>query len=562
MIKRALDSRIASVVILVLVYTRSTRRQCLHKGDILERFFIGICVAMVLIGCGSTVPKQSATLGDEINIDPPSGPADIAVLPFENKTGNPKLNWLRTAFSATMSVRIRVKQGLVTTDGSFVRSIMDEQDLKPSGVLNQETVIGLSGLLYAESIVTGAFEGEEKSLILTASMISGETGEVIKSATTLIANNHRSRAVNHLIDVLYGVAISETYMNRDGNLPAETRTRFRNRVRIPGRMNIEMPAPLELNTPADIENAIRVYRQTVEANPDFSDAYFSLGYAYDKQGDIDNALTAYRQAVTLNPLNADYLYTLGYVYERRKVYRDAVDAYATALALTPDDADIAFALGYAHEQMGEYSEAIKAYQHAIKVNPEDHDAHHGLAAAYETSGRLKEALDQYQQVMKDQSDNEILMETYGAIAYKLQNWPEVVFAYEKLSQVEPDEVSFHRILARAYRQNGKWDKAIGSYHQVIKLLPSSTAAYTSLGYIFVKTKKYNKAVEQYRLALKTAPSSSTLYYNLGNVLMAQKDYRGAMDAYVGYIEHAPNGKYEAKIRTKIEDLRFKIMMQE
>ena len=123
-------------------------------------------------------------------------------------------------------------------------------------------------------------------------------------------------------------------------------------------------------------------------------------------------------------------------------------------------------------------------------------------------------------------------------------------------------MSFHRILARAYRQNGKWDKAIGSYQQVIKLLPSSTAAYTNLGYIFVKTKKYNKAVEQYRLALKIAPSSSTLYYNLGNVLMAQKDYRGAMDAYVGYIEHAPNGKYEAKIRTKIEDLRFKIMTQE
>jgi tetratricopeptide (TPR) repeat protein len=80
--------------------------------------------------------------------------------------------------------------------------------------------------------------------------------------------------------------------------------------------------------------------------------------------------------------------------------------------------------------------------------------------------------------------------------------------------------------------------------------------------MYVKGKQYNKAVEQYRTALKISPTSSTLYYNMGNVLMAQKDYRGAMDAYVGYIENDPDGKYAESIRTKIEDLRFRIMTQE
>jgi len=532
------------------------------KGDKLSRIFIGFCVAVLFIGCSSTVPKLPTLLDEDTNLSIPSGPADISVLPFENKTGNPKLNWLRTAFSATMSVRLRVKQGLVSTDGSYVRRMMEDQGLKPSTTLDRETAIGLSGLLYTESIMTGSFSGEENALTLMASRISGESGEVIKTSSTLIKKNNRSQAVNHLIDLLYGVDTPNINTNGDGALTADSRARFRDRTLRSGRSNIEMPVPLELITSADMEKAVRVYRQTVEANPDFSDAHFSLGYAYDKQGKMDQALTAYRQAVTLDPFNADYLYTLGYVYERRNNYRDAIESYAAALALTPDDPDIAFALGYAYEQMGEYAEAIYAYQRAIQVNPDDHDAHHGLAKVFETSGRLPDALDQYQKLMNIEPENKSIMETYGAIANKIQNWPKVITVYEKLLSLEPEEVSFSRVLANAYRRDGQSGKAIKSYRKVILLSPSSTGAYTSLGNMYVKGKQYNKAVEQYRTALKISPTSSTLYYNMGNVLMAQKDYRGAMDAYVGYIENDPDGKYAESIRTKIEDLRFRIMTQE
>lgn len=532
-----------------------------REGEKLRHVLTTICVLTILAGCGSTVPKDTTVVTDPVESVQPTGPADMAVLPFENKTGDRKLNWLRTAFSATMAVRLRVKQGLVTSDGSFVRSIMDEEGLPPKDTLTKSEAIGLSGLLYAENILVGSFDGEEESLTLNATIISGETGDVVSTATTSVQNNNRSRAVNHLIDLLYGVAISDN-AEIDAGARDEARKRFRNRTRPPGRINLDMPAPLDLNTPDDITKAIRVYRQTVESNPDFADAHFSLGYAYDKQGETDKALTAYRQAVTLDPLNADYLYTLGFIYERRKEYREAIEAYAAALALTPDDADIAFALGYAHEQMGEYSEAIKAYQHAIEVNPDDHDAHHGLAATYQTSGRLNEALEQYKKVLEADPDDTSMLETYGAIAYKLRKWPEVASVYEKLTVEAPNEVSFHRILANAYRQQGRTDKAIAAYRDVIRLNPDDTGAYTSLGNIFVKTKQYDKAVEQYRAGLKAGSSSPILYYNIGNVLMAQKDYRGAMEAYVGYIENAPDGKYAESIRDKIEDLRFKIMTEE
>jgi tetratricopeptide (TPR) repeat protein len=519
---------------------------------------------ILLTGCSATVSHRPATPEASPVPTTLSEPADIAVFPFENRTGDASLNWLRTALSATLSVRLKEKRGFTTVDGSFIRQAMTDQGMEPSAILSREQAISMSGLLFAESLVTGVFEGKENALTLTASLISGETGEVKKTASLPVSHNDRSGAINALIDLLTreGSPEPDPLLTSASSAPLPpARSRIRNpRPQMDAVIGTAVPLPLD--TPDQIEQAIRLYRQTLESNPDFPDAHFALGYAYEKQGDAAKALAAYRQAVILNPLNADYLYTLAYAYERRRDYRQAIKTYKEALAITPNDAEIAFSLGYAHEQIGEYAEAISAYKHAIALNPADYDAHQGLASVYEASGQLSQALEQYRELMTIQPAEMSFVKTFSAIAVRLQRWEEAIAACQTLIQRNPEDLEAYEMLAQACRAQGDTGRAIAVYQEIIRLAPARSAAYTNLGNIYVRLKQYDRAVQQYRAGLKADPASSILYYNLGTVLVVQKDYRGALDAYTRYLKLEPDGPYAETVEKKIEDLRFKAMTEQ
>ncbi len=304
------------------------------------------------------VSESDRLVGNAETEDTASGPANVAVLPFENKTGDPELNWLRSTFSATMAARLKKTMGWSTADGSFVREMMAVEEMGSVSKLSKDQAIGLSGVLFAKTIVAGGFEGEENSLTVTAAHYSGDTGELLRSTRRTVAYNNRTALIDQLVEDLTAAGEPVTVssvgaINSNGETAAPRPLgpigRTRNRVRV-DRPALRLPALFQMETPDQVEQAIRLYRRALELNPNYADAHFTLGYAFDRQGDMDKALASYRQAVTLEPLNADYLFLLGYTYERNRDMAAAVDAYDKALTSKPDDSDIAFSLGYANEQ--------------------------------------------------------------------------------------------------------------------------------------------------------------------------------------------------------------------
>lgn len=532
-------------------------------GEYVIRLVATLNCLVILIACGSTVPRQSPQKDSSgpTAVAPPSEPADIAVLPFQNKTGDASLNWLRTALSVTVSVRLKQARGLTTVDGSFIRQVMEEQKIDPTLNVTSEQAISLSGALFAESLIIGAFEGKEKEMVLTGALISGETGNSIRTTTVPVKYNDRSRAVGVFIDALTLDATTTLSQPKPGDTPLTDRTRNRLPGSDIGRMLSEREA-VSFDTPQERDRAIKLYLQTLDTNPEFPEAHFAIGFAYDKQGERDKAISAYRQAVTLSPLNADYLYTLGYAYERAHDYRKAVERYKTALEITPDDAEIAFALGYAYEKIGEYAEAIFAYKRSIALNPADNDAYEGLAAAYESGGQLSQALEVYRQLAQTKPGEASYQKTFTAVAVKLQRWDEVIASCQSMIQRDPKNVEYREILAQAYRSKGAMGQALTTFDEIARLEPGNSSAYTSMGNIYVRQKQYDKAIQHYRTGINAEPSAPLPYYNLATVLLSQKDYRGAMEAYNGYLKADPVGEYADTVKNKVDELRFKLMTQQ
>jgi type IV pilus assembly protein PilF len=125
---------------------------------------------------------------------------------------------------------------------------------------------------------------------------------------------------------------------------------------------------LHLDEPA---KAVEYFGKAADEDPDYSEAYNNLGYAYQKMGKFEKAIAYYEKALS-NPLypTAEKAYTnMGYSYYRLGRYDTALRAFKEALKRSPDLVPAYLGLALCYNAMGRYGEASTAMTQAIKTDP-------------------------------------------------------------------------------------------------------------------------------------------------------------------------------------------------
>ncbi|NEQ71635.1 MAG: tetratricopeptide repeat protein [Okeania sp. SIO2C9] len=69
----------------------------------------------------------------------------------------------------------------------------------------------------------------------------------------------------------------------------------------------------QLKREGRLDEAIALYHQVIEINPNFAWAYNNLGDGFVKQGNLDEAIVEYQRAIKVNPNSAWFYYQLGEV---------------------------------------------------------------------------------------------------------------------------------------------------------------------------------------------------------------------------------------------------------
>ena len=143
---------------------------------------------------------------------------------------------------------------------------------------------------------------------------------------------------------------------------------------------------------ADVE---RLYRTTLDRNPDCWMIRNNLGVVLVRRGQIDEAVGQYRQALQLKPDYAEAYNNLGAALARQRRIDEAIGQYQQALQIKPDYAEAHNNLGSALVQRGRIDEAIGHLHRALEVNPDYTEAHYNLGLALAGQGRIDEAIGQY-----------------------------------------------------------------------------------------------------------------------------------------------------------------------
>jgi tetratricopeptide (TPR) repeat protein len=123
--------------------------------------------------------------------------------------------------------------------------------------------------------------------------------------------------------------------------------------------------------------------------------YKGLGNSYTSIGDYDTALVHYKRYAEMNPNNSDPYSRLGWAYYNLKKYEDAIIQFKTSNNLK-ENSDNYRGLGMSYSAIGDYENAETAISNALKTARDGNEkvkAEYNLASIYVMQGKYRKAYD-------------------------------------------------------------------------------------------------------------------------------------------------------------------------
>jgi tetratricopeptide (TPR) repeat protein len=139
-----------------------------------------------------------------------------------------------------------------------------------------------------------------------------------------------------------------------------------------------------------------LYYHAVAHAPNNSIVRMNLANEALKRGMVDQAIVIYQQVLQRDPNYWLCLYNLGYAYYRIGRYQDAERVLSRVTLLNQDDADTFFYLGLVKLKLGNLKDAEILFRTAINRNPHARGYRYCLGLVLEREGRLREALPMFQ----------------------------------------------------------------------------------------------------------------------------------------------------------------------
>lgn len=329
-------------------------------------------------------------------------------------------------------------------------------------------------------------------------------------------------------------------------------------------------------------DAIPHLERAIELDPNYADAYLTLGNIYLKEGSTQKAIDTIKAAADLVPDQATPWMLLAQAHLVAGDLDQAGSYVERAVTLSPNEVGPLLLRGEIDLKAGNPNGAQSRAQAALRINPDDMAAMSLLAHSLSELGRPDEALSLLEIALQNTPDSlplslekvRIIRHTEGkstalqAINELNTRYPDepVILAsqaealdeageYENAIQAAQsalrldsdqgrlslsEQAKLHYLLGCSFRRAGQLDQAVHHLSEAKGLSPEVADIYLELGKTHEERREYDQAMNTYQQAINAIPNDYRAYYQIGVTLKECKDYQGAEKMLRKAAELAPN----------------------
>ncbi len=179
--------------------------------------------------------------------------------------------------------------------------------------------------------------------------------------------------------------------------------------------------------------AIAYYKNAIEIQPIYPEAYNNLGVVYEKTGDTPSAESCYLQAIRQKKDHANAYYNLANVNKSKKDFDSAIENYLQAIKYNPDYSNAMNNLGLVYQYLGKYEKSKHYFEKSLNLSGYDPEILNNLGFNFYSTHQYPEALKYYQHVLHKLPDYGATLLNMGLLLQSMGQLSEARGYFEQLA---------------------------------------------------------------------------------------------------------------------------------
>ncbi len=409
-----------------------------------------------------------------------AGPGDagdkpsVAVLYFENNTGNPQLDWLRTGLTDMLVTDLSQSPDVEVLGTDRLVQILTQMKRQDDRQISFDTVQELAKRAGVRNVILGSYVKAGETIRINLKLQEATTGRIVT------AERVESIGEANLFPTVDDLTRRIKAKFAPGGNASLTKTLINPPTAVAD--NSSPPLSLDRDLKDVSTSSIEAYRYYVE------------GIDLHNRAREFEALPLLEKAVATDPTFAMALTklavvesNLGHPLKREEYSKRAMEHLDR---LSPRERYYIEGYYYSNKADG-FGKAIQSYKTAIDLYPDFASARHNLALLYSQLGRESDAVPLYEELRRRKM---AYPTTYTNLAAVYRNLGQFDKSYEVLREyldANPTVPQAHRGMGDLLAVWGKYDEALGAYDKALALSPGDLSFMASKRAVYIVTERWD-----------------------------------------------------------------------
>jgi tetratricopeptide (TPR) repeat protein len=400
-----------------------------------------------------------------------AAPKPIAVISFENLSGDPEYDYLSKAIPNLLITSLEQSRYLQVTTWERMRDLVRQLGREEVRSIDKELGFELCRLDDIDVIVTGSFVKAGNTFATDVKVLDVETKELITSASA--RGDGVESILDHQVDelsekVARGVGLSRRRIEKTQRPVAEVTTASMEAY------NYYLRGVEEYDK-FYYDDARRFLERAVAIDSTFAMAYVYLASTY---------------GYLMNRVSRDEMYGRAMRYaehttERERLYIES----RYAIAVENDD-----------------EKKRRTLQELVRKYPKEKQAYYGLGLGAWEDNRYTEAIEYLQKTLLLDPNYTPALNLLGYVYTDMSQYEEALEYFERYATASPGDANPFDSMAEVYFRMGDLEQAVARFREAVDVRPDFFGSIRNIAYVYGVTGEYDSAMVWINRYLDTVPT--------------------------------------------------------